>query len=138
MSILQGHIDQLTTRVISGWERDTEKPQSPVSLPIVTDDDPPHCVVANRYRADLKEAGLGEGLHSFHYEFPKELIPMNAHVVCVRHGPDATEVLGSPFQLEPARTFDELEPFLSHAFATFVSVEDNSRKLNYLSGQSER
>ena len=61
---LQGFIDQAGGRVC-GWAQDCDSPEAPVALEICVGGRAIRCVLANAYRADLREAGVGSGCHAF-------------------------------------------------------------------------
>jgi hypothetical protein len=54
-----------------GWAQDSSDPQNPVCLHVYADDCVIGRVLANRFRPDLMEAGLGFGRHAFRFEAPK-------------------------------------------------------------------
>ncbi len=55
---------------------------------------------ANRYRADLEAAGIGDGRHGFQFDFPIPLPPAERHVIRVCREADGTDLEGSPAILE--------------------------------------
>jgi hypothetical protein len=65
-----GYIDEISPRRVAGWAQNAEAPEAPVCLDILADDQLIGQVLANRYRADLKRAGLGSGHHSFEFSLP--------------------------------------------------------------------
>ena len=69
---LRGHIDQIGRRV-TGWAQDEAAPEAPVCLDIYAGNQLLGQVVANRYRADLVSAGIGDGRYGFEFVPPEEL-----------------------------------------------------------------
>lgn len=67
---LRGHIDVVSPRLIEGWAQSADHPEAPVCLDIYADGKLIGQTLANRYRADLKAAGLGSGHHSFSFAVP--------------------------------------------------------------------
>jgi hypothetical protein len=67
---LRGFVDQAGPRTVSGWAQDELQPERPVCLDILVDGKRVMRALANRYRADLREAGLGSGKHSFEVQLP--------------------------------------------------------------------
>ena len=61
---LRGCIDETTPR-LRGWAQDTTAPETPVLLEILQDGTLIGTILANRYRPDLRKAGLGSGCHAF-------------------------------------------------------------------------
>jgi type VI protein secretion system component Hcp len=67
---LRGFVDQAGPSAVSGWAQDELQPERPVCLDILVDGKRVMRALANRYRADLREAGLGSGKHSFEVQLP--------------------------------------------------------------------
>lgn len=89
---LRGFIDEVSPHRIAGWAQNVAHPEAPVCLDIYAGDRLIGQVLANRYREDLKDAGLGSGRHSF--EFTPPAGPALArHAVEVRRSLDGA-VLG--------------------------------------------
>jgi hypothetical protein len=90
---LRGHIDQVTWHVVEGWAQDETYPEVPVCLDILIDGRVISQVLANSYRKDLAEAGLGSGCHAFRFEMPDTIrktkfVPM----VRVRRSSDGSDL----------------------------------------------
>ena len=64
---LRGFIDRITPQVIEGWAQNVEHPEAPVCLDILVGRRLIGQVLANRYREDLQQAGIGSGSHSFRF-----------------------------------------------------------------------
>jgi len=62
---LRGHIDRVTSDGIEGWAQNSDYPEAPMCLDICVGDRVIGQTLANRYREDLAQAGLGSGHHSF-------------------------------------------------------------------------
>jgi hypothetical protein len=71
---LRGYVDRVTPERLEGWAQNPEHPEAPVCLEIVLGERVIGQVLANRYREDLAEAGLGSGRHSFSFELPVGVI----------------------------------------------------------------
>jgi Hint domain len=67
---LRGYIDRITPRVIEGWAQNADHPEAPVCLDIVAGGRLLGQVLANHYREDLEQAGMGSGRHSFAFALP--------------------------------------------------------------------
>jgi hypothetical protein len=61
---LTGYIDGVGDRV-TGWAQDVAQPEQPVCLDVLVDGQVVARALANGYRGDLKQAGLGSGRHAF-------------------------------------------------------------------------
>jgi hypothetical protein len=67
---LRGYVDQAGPKICSGWVQDILAPEAPVCLDITADGRGIGRILANFYRADLYEAGLGSGCHGFSFLLP--------------------------------------------------------------------
>jgi hypothetical protein len=70
---LRGYVDEPGPTICSGWAQDLENPETPVCLDILVDGARVARVLANFYRADLRDAGLGSGCHAFRATLPPNL-----------------------------------------------------------------
>ncbi len=62
---LRGYVDQVTPSICAGWACDMANPEMPVALDIWRGDVRVARVLANDFRADLRAAGIGDGLCGF-------------------------------------------------------------------------
>jgi type VI protein secretion system component Hcp len=62
---LRGYVDQVGSRSISGWAQNPDHPEAAVCLDIYAGGRLIGQTLANRYRDDLQQAGLGSGRHGF-------------------------------------------------------------------------
>ncbi len=67
---LRGHLDDAGDGTLRGWAQDPDRPEVPVCLEILVDGAVLGHAVANLFRADLAEAGLGSGRHGFAFALP--------------------------------------------------------------------
>jgi Hint domain len=67
---LLGFVDRVTPRVIEGWAQNADHPEAPVCLDVYAGGRLLGQVLANRYRADLEQAGMGSGCHAFAFAPP--------------------------------------------------------------------
>ena len=70
---LRGYVDRIGPDAIEGWVQNVEHPEAPVCLDIYVGDRMIGQTLANRYREDLEQAGLGSGRHSFEFTPPAGL-----------------------------------------------------------------
>jgi autotransporter passenger strand-loop-strand repeat protein len=68
---LRGYIDVVDAGRIVGWAQTPEYPETPVCLDIYVDGDLVGQTLANRRRADLAWAGIGNGRYGFMFAFPE-------------------------------------------------------------------
>jgi VCBS repeat-containing protein len=71
---LHGYVDEVSAHRIAGWAQAIDHPEAPVCLDIYAGGCLIGQVLANRYREDLKQAGVGGGCHSFEFTPPAELV----------------------------------------------------------------
>jgi fibronectin-binding autotransporter adhesin len=67
---LRGFVEHVGAKSIKGWAQSADHPEAPVCLDICVQGRLIGQVLANRYRDDLKQAGLGSGCHSFDFALP--------------------------------------------------------------------
>jgi hypothetical protein len=70
---LRGFIDRIGRDQVCGWAQDQDNPEEPVALELAVANVPALCLLANAYRADLRNAGLGSGCHAFAANLPTPL-----------------------------------------------------------------
>jgi hypothetical protein len=68
---LRGHIDVVSPQLIEGWAQSATHPEAPVCLDVYAGGKLIGRTLANRYREDLRAAGLGSGRHSFSFAVPE-------------------------------------------------------------------
>ncbi len=69
MGRLRGCVDE-SGPLLRGWAQDAAAPDAAVELELVCDGRVVQRFLANRYRADLRAAGLGAGCHAFELALP--------------------------------------------------------------------
>jgi hypothetical protein len=67
---LRGFVDQAGPEIVADWAQCETQPEEPVCLDILADGKRLLRALANRYREDLHQAGLGSGSHSFKVQLP--------------------------------------------------------------------
>ena len=122
---LLGEVDLATRDRIVGWAYDRIAPDTPVGLQILDNGVPIARVVANRHRADLATAGIGNGRHGFDIAIPGGLPPFARHVIRIKHEADGADIPGSPAVIEAAGSFDaSLEQAVAQAVAGLGPDDD--------------
>lgn len=102
---LRGQIDSVTPHVVRGWAYDSAWPGTPVELVVTDRGEELGLVLAEGYREDLVQAGLGAGCHGFEFWLPTRLSPHERHVVRVFRRSDGRELFYSPVVVEPSEAF---------------------------------
>jgi hypothetical protein len=77
---LRGFVDVACAAFVEGWAQDEDAPELPVALDVLRGGKRIARILANRYRADLRAAGLGSGCHGFGTTLP----PGDAEISVVR------------------------------------------------------
>jgi len=96
---LLGFFERVSDGCANGWAQDTEYPDSPVCLDVLVDGLVVAQVLAERFRADLLQAGIGDGRHGFCVALPGWTIAREA--ITVRRTADG-RTLPRLFQTMPA------------------------------------
>ena len=99
--MLQSYVDRVDRYGAAGWACDDAHPQAPLHLLVLDNDRLVARVLANRYRADLEAAGIGNGRHGFEVEFPAALPASERHVVRICREADGADLERSPVVLDP-------------------------------------
>ncbi len=106
VSTLRGQLDSVDRSLIRGWAQDARLPHQPVSLLVMVNGTLTGRVIANRFRQDLADAGLGDGRHGFELHIEKALSPVAVHHISVSRELDGAELDRSPWLLEPITALD--------------------------------
>jgi len=96
---LAGHIDHADRHSLTGWAMDPARPGEPVELELVLDGEVVGRFPADKHRADLEQAGLGDGRHAFLVQIPGGLSPHADRTLELRRAGDGAAVPGSPVVL---------------------------------------
>ncbi len=139
----QSCLDEVTRARIDGWAWDSRKPGEKMRLQVLVNGKPIARIVANRYRAGLADAGIGDGRHAFSLVIPGGLSPLSRHVVQVLGEADGCEIANSPIVIEPVSSFDPaLERAVDTAIAALATAGGKTREqahvLDFLAAQADR
>jgi hypothetical protein len=100
---LLGKLEWVDHTVVSGWAWLTDHPTVPVVLEVVDAGEVIAVAVADRFRSDLRRAGVGDGHHAFHVELPRPLDQQRAHRLVIRRAADGLPLTGCPLDLQANR-----------------------------------
>ena len=92
---LEGHVDTCTPTLIEGWALDTEQPRVPVRVEVTNGARVIGCGLADQYRADLAEAGKGNGYCRFVVRLEAGAAPQDLAAIVVRRASDGMRVVGA-------------------------------------------
>lgn len=133
-----GNLEYVSRDRISGWAR-VPGDLGPVALNVFANGIPLDRVIAETYRWDLAQAGIGEGRHGFELQLAAPLSPLVRHVVEVRREADGASIPGSPFVLEPSDKFDAgMQHAVSAAIGTLSDPAAQEQVLSFLVDQVDR
>lgn len=104
---VQGFVDDVTRETIRGWAWNRADANAPVMLDVLDHDEVIGTILANEFRGDLADAGIGNGRHGYHLTLSRPLDPERRHVITVRTKAGAVPLTGSPCVIEPATSVDK-------------------------------
>jgi hypothetical protein len=81
---LRGFIDLIDTHSVQGWAQDCDHPDVPVCLAIHEGETLLGHVLAGGYRADLAQAGVGNGHHAFVFRLPARKASASSNIIITR------------------------------------------------------
>jgi SAM-dependent methyltransferase len=85
---LEGFLDICEENLIAGWARDSDHPESRVSVEVRVDQAPVAQVIADQYRKDLEDVGIGDGNYAFSFIPPSPIDQKSQRVSVVIIGSD--------------------------------------------------
>jgi hypothetical protein len=88
---LRGYVDNVAPRSIEGWAQNADNPEAPVCLDIYAGGQWIGQVLANHYRDDLEQAGIGSGCHGFTFA-PSAGLELTPKSVDVRRALDGSRL----------------------------------------------
>jgi glycosyltransferase involved in cell wall biosynthesis len=134
-----GSLDSVSRTRIDGWAFDARAPHEALTLLVLVNGKLLAEVLANAYRRDLAEGGIGDGRHAFTLHVPGGLAPLERHVIEVLGASDGCALPGSPVVIEAATGFDAtLEQAVASAVDALANRADQERVLEFLWRQTER
>jgi GT2 family glycosyltransferase/glycosyltransferase involved in cell wall biosynthesis len=115
---------------IGGWIWNPYDPQQRIALELFDGDQLLTTVLANQYRADLLQAGIGDGCYGFSIAFSETLLPYARHVLRLRPAGTAIDLPSFPLVL----TRDEagLDPTVRFVLGNLMAEAKNARSTDEL------
>jgi hypothetical protein len=132
---LEGHIDSASRSVMSGWALDRDNPGGPVLLEILVDGVLVDVVLADRFRADLRDAGKGDGHCAFWLMLPQPLSPDRRHLVSIRRALDGADLVGGQMLIDRAEALQTLLPRALRHNAAGATPETRADTARFLGEQ---
>lgn len=120
MAVVVGSLDAVDDGWARGWAQQPGDSLRPQRIEVWVDDELAAEGVADAFRADLLQAGIGDGRVAFEIPLPSRLRDGQPHRVEAREGTSAVVLAGSPRTMvwQPpftARDFDARAPWIDHA-----------------------
>ncbi len=101
---LSGNLDRVTRDGwVSGWCWDPQRPARRVGLDVLVDGTVVGTTQAGNWRADLQQAGIGDGSHGFAYALPYEVLARRGTLRISVRETGAGRMLGEPVVLRIGR-----------------------------------
>lgn len=80
----EGYLDSIDQNAAKGWVFDHADPTRPVEVELLVDGKSTGTYTANAFRADLAQAGHGDGYHGFEIPLPASALDGSPHEVSIR------------------------------------------------------
>ncbi|SNS23009.1 MULTISPECIES: glycosyltransferase family 2 protein [unclassified Azospirillum] len=107
--MIYGHFDRLGGRHVAGWVWDQDQPLRRVAVRILLDGVELATDIADQYRPDLEDAGIGDGSHAFTLVLPPHVMDGKSHQLRVEA--EGMPLLGTPVEvLLPNLRYEPLPP----------------------------
>ncbi len=100
---INGALDSCGPRMITGWVCDRDNPAVRVEFEVLADGVQAARGVAERFRKDLLDAGIGDGKHSFSIPIPEVMLDGKSRSIEVRELRTGYQLAGSPLTFEGVR-----------------------------------
>jgi len=98
----QGSLELAAHTLVAGWAFAGNE-AGRVALAVIVNGAVVARIVADRFRPDLKAAGIGDGCHAFFFRLPDRLSADVSHTIEVRREIDWTLLPGAPVTLWPSK-----------------------------------
>ena len=139
---LCGNLERCDATRVVGWAR-SGVDTNPVAIEVLDGDTVLARVSADQFRADLLEAGIGDGRFSFDVVLPRPLSPLVAHEIAVRRVLDGAHLPRSPCHIPQSTAFDpSMRTTLGRVLANVASLADRPGALDtviaFLDEQQDR
>jgi glycosyltransferase involved in cell wall biosynthesis len=138
-SVARGYLEEASLTQVRGWAWDPGRPDEPIEIEVLVGDEVVARLPANRYRADLEAAGIGDGRRGFEVAIPGALSPLARHAIVVRAAEGGVPLENAPTIIEPATQFDDgFAQAVANAVAAVDAPVEQDRVLDFLAAQMER
>ena len=135
---LSGGIDMLDRHGVQGWVQETDDPENPVSLLIRIDGRVTARTLANLYRSDLENAGIGTGRYGFALKL-EGVSPLEPHSFELVREADDIPLPGTPRTIPASPELnDALQEHLVQLLSHAESEETFKHWAAFLAQQADR
>lgn len=102
-----GHFDGISLDgMVNGWCWFPDDPGRSAEMVITLDDEPVGAVLAEAFRADLRDAGIGSGYHGFAFDLRNTTLAIGQSVVVAVHEASTWRQIGDAFEFQLAARLD--------------------------------
>ncbi|MCG3169687.1 MAG: hypothetical protein CALGDGBN_01210 [Pseudomonadales bacterium] len=123
---MKGILDLCGPQAISGWLHDRDDPQARLEFEVLADGVQVAHGVADRFRKDLLDAGIGDGRHSFSIPVPEALFDGRSRRIEVRELHSGYQLVGSPVNFDGVRAARGEIVLDGTALSGHVGLDDTS------------
>ena len=95
-SPFEGCVDGIEDGWILGWARKTTAASERIEVAVIVDGMTVGEAIANLFRADLAQAGKGDGHHAFEFQLPR--LSSDEHEIRVVYRASGSDLWGSPLR----------------------------------------
>jgi GT2 family glycosyltransferase len=95
-SRISGYFDDCNLNLVSGWAYNKDAVDEPCRIEVLADGEIVVTALANMFRGDLVDAGIGDGKHAFKVALPENLFDDKEHTIEVREASTGKVLEGSP------------------------------------------
>lgn len=123
-----GHIDYAKDSYAYGWAFNEAAPSQKVIIEIVCHGSVVASGLADQYRSDLDDLGIGDGKHGFKLRLSKELFDGDRHQLIARDARNKAQLQGGPITFGPQQAppkYDEIPR--SEGFLSLKKILNSSR-----------
>lgn len=92
----QGFLDSANCDTVSGWAWNSAQTNNPINVDIYDGPFRVATVLANQFRQDLVNAGIGNGFHGYTFTFPYRLVDRQTHPISVKFSGTNINLINSP------------------------------------------
>lgn len=96
----EGNFEKATQSALVGWAWDSTRPDTPITIDVFDGPTKVASVVADQFRADLRDAGKGDGKHGFLLPLPKQIQDGKEHTLSIRPA-GSDKALGPALTVKP-------------------------------------